>query len=89
VSDDGRLVSSCSVFYILITAGVHDIGDNDSADVVVEYKHPHADYCNGQPIGDEKDRFVLEAVANADGSNDETRVREDHGPPPEMEVFRT
>lgn len=71
---------------IFVHHRVDDVGDNDGLDVLEENEAPHADDRDGKTIADEEHSLVLERVTDRDGSNDETSVGENHGPPSKMEV---
>lgn len=71
---------------ILVETRIEDIGDVDGPDVVEEHVEPHGDDGNREPVADKENSVVLERIANRNGSNDETRVREHHSPPSQMEV---
>lgn len=77
------------VLDVFVTARIHDVLYDNRSYIVVEDESPHSDDSNRQAVRDEQNDLVLQAVADVDGGNDETRVREDHGPPPKMEVLGT
>jgi hypothetical protein len=71
---------------VLIHHRIHDIANDYGLDMVEKYVYPHTKNSNGKAIANEQDRFVSESVANRDGGNRETCVRENHGPPAEVKV---
>jgi hypothetical protein len=78
---------SSLVLNILIAPRIHDVDNPDSTDVVVKHKDPHNDDGNRQPVANEENNLVFEAVSNVDGRDNEAGVGEDHGPPPQMEIL--
>ena len=73
---------------VLIEAGIDDVGNVYSSDMVEKHVEPHCDDSNRETVPNVEDRVILERVANRDSSNDETSVGENHSPPTQMEVYR-
>ena len=71
---------------ILIHHGIKDITNDDRLYVVEEHIEPHRDNGDGKTISYEEDCFVFQDVSDGDGGNGETRVRENHSPPTQVEV---
>ena len=71
---------------VLVHAGVDDVSYQNGLNVLEQDKGPHQDNGNGKTIANIEYRFVSQRVTNRNGSDDETGVGEDHGPPSEMEV---
>lgn len=71
---------------ILISHGVENVPDNHGLYVVEQNEEPHCDESDGEAVTDKEDRLVFQGVTNGDGSNGESRVGENHGPPTQVEV---
>jgi hypothetical protein len=71
---------------ILVPHGVQNIADNHRLHMVEQDEEPHCNDSDRKTVADKENRFVFQGISNGDGGDGKPSVRENHGPPTQVEV---